>query len=37
MPFVQVAQGSAKNKVNLRWPAAVKGKVQVTLRCDSAV
>lgn len=37
MPFVQVAQGTAKDKVNLRWPVAVKGKVQVTLRCDSAV
>jgi len=37
MPFVQVAQGTAKNLVNLRWPVAVKGKMQVTLRCDSAV
>lgn len=37
MPFVQVAQGTAKDKVNLRWPVAVKGKMQVTLRCDSAV
>jgi len=37
MPFVQVAQGTAKDKVNLRWPVAVKGKVQVTLRCDNPV
>jgi len=36
MPYVQVTQGTAKDKVNLRWPVAVKGKVHVTLRCDSA-
>ncbi|MDP2738058.1 MAG: glycosyl hydrolase family 28-related protein [Pseudorhodobacter sp.] len=37
MPFVQVQQGAAQDRVNLRWPVAVKGKVQVTLRCDSPV
>jgi Pectate lyase superfamily protein len=36
-PYVQVEQGSAKNLVNLRWPGALKGRVQVTLRCDNPV
>lgn len=35
MPYALVEQGAANNRVHLRWPAAVKGKVQVTLRCDN--
>ncbi len=35
MPFTQPEQGPAKTQVNLRWPSAVKGKVNVTVRCDN--
>ena len=35
MPYVQLEQGAAGGQVNLRWPVAVKGSVQVTLRCDN--
>ncbi|MDZ4093681.1 MAG: right-handed parallel beta-helix repeat-containing protein, partial [Paracoccaceae bacterium] len=35
MPYVQVQQGVANNQVHLRWPVEVKGRVQVTLRCDN--
>ncbi|PJF07902.1 glycosyl hydrolase family 28-related protein [Pseudorhodobacter sp. MZDSW-24AT] len=35
MPFVLNEQGTARNLVHLRWPAAVKGKVLATLRCDN--
>ena len=35
MAYVQVEQGVGQNLINLRWPVAVKGKVQVTLRCDN--
>lgn len=30
-------QGSAKGLVHLRWPAAFKGRVNVTVRCDNPV
>ena len=34
MPYVEIEQGPAKNRVNLRWPVAVTGRVQVTMRAD---
>jgi len=37
MPWVSVEQGTAGNLVNIRWSTAVKGKMQVTLRCDNPV
>lgn len=37
MPYVQVEQGTSGNLVNLKWPSAVKGKMQVTIRCDNPV
>jgi hypothetical protein len=37
MPYVQVEQGAQNALVNLRWPAAVKGLMHVTLRCDNPV
>ena len=37
MPYVLVEQGAGAKLVNLRWPTAVKGKMQVTLRCDNPV
>jgi len=37
MPYVQVEQGTGAGLVNIRWTAAVKGKMQVTLRCDNPV
>ncbi|WP_444667127.1 glycosyl hydrolase family 28-related protein [Cereibacter changlensis] len=36
-PYVQVEQGSGGRLVNLRWPQEVKGRMQVTLRCDNPV
>ncbi|PZR01091.1 MAG: hypothetical protein DI533_08540 [Cereibacter sphaeroides] len=36
MPYVQVNQGAQGGQVHLRWPVAVKGSVQVTVRCDSS-
>jgi Pectate lyase superfamily protein len=35
MPYVQTAQGSGNDRVNLRWPVDVKGQAWVTLRCDN--
>ncbi len=35
VPYVQVEQGPNGGLVNLRWPTAVKGRVQVTIRCDN--
>jgi len=35
MPYVQVEQGNAGQFANLKWPLAVKGRVQVTLRVDN--
>ena len=37
MPYVLVEQGAQGALANLRWPVAVKGTVQVTLRCDSPI
>jgi len=37
MPFVQVQQGAANQNITLRWPAAVTGKVWVTVRADNPV
>ncbi len=34
-PYTQVEQGAGHNLVNLKWPAPVKGIMQVTLRCDN--
>lgn len=34
-PYVLVEQGTGNNQVHLKWPSAVKGKAQVTLRCDN--
>lgn len=36
-PYVQVEQGNGGKLVNLKWPTAVKGKAQVTIRCDNPV
>jgi hypothetical protein len=35
--YVQVEQGTNHNLINVKWPSAVKGKVQVVLRCDNPV
>lgn len=35
LPYALVEQGGAKTAVNLKWPVAVKGKVNVTVRCDN--
>ncbi len=35
MPYSQVEQGASRNLVALKWPTAVKGVMQVTLRCDN--
>lgn len=35
MPFVLVEQGAAGGQVNLRWPTALRGRVQVTIRVDN--
>lgn len=37
MPYAQVQQGAANQNVTLRWPAAVTGKVWVTVRADTPV
>lgn len=34
-PFAQTEQGAGGKLANLRWPTAVKGRVNVTLRCDN--
>ena len=36
-PYTQVEQGALRNLVNLKWPAQVKGVMQVTVRCDNPV
>ena len=36
-PYAQVEQGAGGQFANLRWPSAVKGRVQVTLRVDNPV
>jgi hypothetical protein len=35
MPYALVEQGAAGQQVNLRWPAALKGRVQVSVRVDN--
>ena len=36
-PYVVVEQGSNADQAQIRWPSAVKGKAQVTLRVDNPV
>lgn len=36
-PYVQVEQGASGGLVNLKWPSAVKGRAQVTIRCDNPI
>ncbi|MES2435288.1 MAG: glycosyl hydrolase family 28-related protein [Pseudomonadota bacterium] len=36
-PYAQVEQGVGGQFANLRWPSAVKGRVQVTMRVDNPV
>ena len=33
--YVLVEQGTANKEIHVKWPLAVKGKVQVVLRCDN--
>jgi hypothetical protein len=35
MPFAVVEQGTGGQSAHLRWPTAVRGRMQVTLRCDN--
>ena len=35
MPYVLVEQGVGQQFAHLKWPVAVKGRVQATLRCDN--
>ena len=35
MPYVEVEQGSGKNKVTLNWPSAAKGRMHVRVRMDN--
>jgi hypothetical protein len=37
MPYVQVEQGGNNDRVHLRWPANLKGRAHVTVRCDAPV
>jgi hypothetical protein len=37
MPYCEVEKGSGAQTVNLRWPAAVKGKVQALIRGDNPI
>lgn len=34
-PYVLVEQGTGGQFVSLKWPSALKGKAQVTMRCDN--
>jgi hypothetical protein len=34
-PYALPGQGAAGGQVHLKWPAAVKGRAHVTLRCDN--
>ena len=34
MPYVTLEKGSAKDRVNLNWPEAVKGQMGLKIRCD---
>ena len=35
MPYCEVEKGTGGQTVNLRWPSAVKGRVQATIRVDN--
>jgi hypothetical protein len=35
MPHALLEQGAGGQSVHLRWPSAVRGRMQVTLRCDT--
>ncbi len=35
MPYVLVEQGGGGQQAQLKWPSAVKGRMQVTIRCDN--
>lgn len=35
MPYAEVEQGPGQRQINLRWPRALRGRVQVTIRCDN--
>jgi hypothetical protein len=37
MPWTQVEQGPTRTFVNLRWPTAVRGRVNATIRCDNPI
>jgi hypothetical protein len=37
LPYVVTEQGPLGGIVNLRWPVAVRGTAQVTLRCDNPI
>ena len=37
MPYIQVEQGAGLNLVNVKWPTPVKGRVQMTIRCDNPI
>jgi hypothetical protein len=37
MPYAQTEQGAQKDRVTLRWPAAVQGRVNVKVRVDNPV
>jgi hypothetical protein len=36
-PQVALRQGTGEDRVQLRWPVAVRGRARVTLRCDTPV
>jgi hypothetical protein len=35
MPYAETEQGVSGRYVNLRWPRALRGRVQATIRCDN--
>lgn len=35
MPFYEAEKGPGARQIHLRWPRAVKGRVQATIRCDN--
>jgi hypothetical protein len=35
MPFAETEKGTNGRMINLRWPQAVRGRVQATIRCDN--
>lgn len=35
MPYALVEQGTGGQSAQLKWPSAVKGRVQITIRCDN--